>query len=276
MADIALFIHSTAMGPFMWKPYVPTLPEGLPALTPVNRGYAPDDLLPLGQAFSVHDEVRHLLRQLPADTTGVHLLGHSYGGFAALTLAQALAEAGEVAVRSLWLYEPVLFGAMRPIVDDLPVDAAQEVRELFESAGGLLDETEAGEDRWLARFIDYWNQPGSWAAMPDKVKALTRMVGAKMYREVRSVSTEPQPFAQYRFEADVSMTLVHGAVTRPPAREMVRQLAAVNPHVEVLALEGLGHMGLVSAPQLVQAALQAHWARVMPGVQAQGASARAG
>lgn len=265
MADLALFIHSTGMGPFMWKPYVGTVPEGVQALTPVNRGYAPDDLLPLGQAFSVHDEVRHLLQQLPPGTTGVHLLGHSYGAFAALALAQTLRQAPtDLVVRSLWLYEPVLFGAMRPIVDALPADAADEVRELFERAqGGLLDETDAGTDGWLERFIDYWNQPGTWAAMPDKVKGLSRMVSAKMYREVRSVSTEPEPFAQYAFDAGVPLTLVHGAHTRAPAREMVRQLAAVNPHARVQALDGLGHMGLVGAAQPVQASLQAHWSRVM-------------
>ena len=43
---------------------------------------------------------------------------------------------------------------------------------------------------------------------------------------------------------------------------MVRRLAAVNPHAEVIELPGQGHMAVVGAPDAVLPTLQAHWARV--------------
>jgi pimeloyl-ACP methyl ester carboxylesterase len=262
MTDLALFIHSTATGPFMWKPYLADVPQGMPVLMPPNRGYAQHDLLPHGTAFSVQEEVRHLLAQLPEGTTGVHLAAHSYGGFAALTLARQLAEAGgPLQVRSLWLYEPVLFASLQRELEDQDAEVQAEVRALYEDpAITLLDPERGGDEAWIERFIDYWNQPGMWASMPDKAKMLTRAVGWKMFTEVNSVSTEPEPFEHYRLDG-IALTLVHGQHTRPPARQMARRLAQVNPHAEVHELEGLGHMSLLSAPLQVAPSLKQHWQR---------------
>jgi len=256
MSEVALFIHSTATGPFMWRPYLATVPDGVTPVAPANRGYAPDDLLPRGSRFSVHDDVAHLRAHVPEGATGVHLVAHSYGGFAALTLAR---QAG-LPVRSLWVYEPVLFGALRAEADRLPPDTAADVEALYGVEHSMLDETRGGEEAWVERFIDYWNQPGVWQAMPEKVKAMTRAVSWKMFREVCSVSQEPLPFDQYAL--DIPLTLVRGATTRPPTRDMIQRLAEVNPHARVETLEGLGHMGLMSSPEPVAASLQRHWARV--------------
>lgn len=256
MSEIALFVHSTGVGPFMWNKLLVGLPDGIAPVTPTNRGYSLPDLVPRGTRVSVADEVAHIKSQIPAGTTAVHLGGHSYGGLVALSLALD----PSVPVKSLWLYEPVLFGALRPIVDELPADAAEQVREFTQQPARFLDDATGGQDAWLENFVDYWNHPGMWASMPDKAKDMARLVGWKMYQEVRMVFEEPQPFDAYRFE--MPLTLVKGARTQPPAREMVRRLAAVNPSAHVDVLEGLGHMGLVGSPAGVLPSLQAHWARV--------------
>lgn len=260
MSEVALFIHSTGTGPFMWNKLLADLPEGIQPLTPTNRGYSLPDMLPRGTRISLRDEVAHLKGQIPAGTTGVHLGGHSYGGLVALSLAMD----PEVPVRSIWLYEPVLFGSLKAELDadprSLPADAAEQVHALFNDPKALLDERTGGDDTWLERFVDYWNQPGMWASMPDKAKGLARLVGWKMYQEVRMVSQEPEPFAHYRLS--VPTTLVYGERTTPPAREMVRRLAEVNPHAEVTRLAGQGHMSVVGAPDAVRPTLQAHWQRV--------------
>lgn len=241
----------------MWRPFAAQLPADITPVMPVNRGYAPTDLLPPGAAFSVVDEVAHLKAQIPPGTTGIHLCAHSYGGFVALTMAM---DAG-LPVRSLWLYEPVLFGALRSDLADAPPEVVQQVSELY-GERSMIQEDIGGTEAWIERFIDYWNRPGMWACMPEKAKAMTRPVGWKMYREVWSVSTEPTSFADYG--VDVPLTLVYGEQTTPPAREMVRRLAQVNPTAVVNALPDLGHMGLLSAPEAVSSSLRAHWARVRP------------
>lgn len=259
MSDVALFIHSTGVGPFMWNKLLVDLPPGIAPLTPTNRGYSLADLVPRGTKATVAEEVAHIKAQIPAGTTGVHLGGHSYGGLVALSLALD----PEVPVTSLWLYEPVLFGALRPLVHELPADVAEQVREFTEKPDRFLDASTGGQDAWLENFVDYWNHPGMWASMPDKAKDMARLVGWKMFQEVRMVFEEPQAFDAYRYQ--VPITLVKGEHTQPPAREMVRRLAAVNPQAQVEVLQGLGHMGLVGAPDAVRPSLQAHWARVRAG-----------
>lgn len=257
MAEVALFVHSTGVGPFMWNKLLVGLPDGITPLTPTNRGYSPGDLLARGTPFCLQDEVAHLKAQIPEGTTGVHLGGHSYGGLVALTLAMDPA----VPVRSVWLYEPVLFGSLQAEADTLQLDVAEHVRALITDREFLLNHDTGGNDAWLERFVDYWNHPGMWASMPDKAKAMARAVGWKMYQEVRMVSHESEPFATYRLS--VPTTLVFGQHTQPPAAEMVRRLAAVNPRAEVTELQGQGHMAVVGAPDAVLPTLQAHWARVM-------------
>jgi pimeloyl-ACP methyl ester carboxylesterase len=253
MSETAVFIHSTGMGPFMWKRLMAGLPEGMGAVAPVNRGYAPDDLWARGQAFDIGQDLAHVRSQIPLDATGLHLVAHSYGGLLAMTLALDPA----LPVKSIWLYEPVLFGSMKLMVDELAEPAATEVRELYASNAILGNEAEGGNDTWLQHFIDYWSQPGAWAASPDKVKQASRAVGWKMYKEVNAQAMLFRPVADYQFK--VPLTLVHGDQSPAPAGEMVRQLARINPHAVVNTLSDLGHMSVVTQSDQVLPSLQAHW-----------------
>lgn len=257
MSDVALFIHSTGTGPFMWAPFQATVPEGIRVVAPVNRGYAPHDLLPRGADFSVKDEVQHLLSQLPDDASGLHLVAHSYGGFAALSLAKASA----LPIRSLWIYEPVMFGALRPDLSKCSPDVVAEVEALYGAGNAMLDPDMAGTDVWIERFIDYWNRPGTWQAMPDKAKQLTRAVSWKMFKEVWMISHEPEAFAHYAF--NVPFTLVRGEKTTAAAGAIVDHLAQVNPAATVETLTGTGHMGIITHPEKVAASLAQHWVRAM-------------
>ena len=146
MAEVALFVHSTGTGPFMWTKLLAQRPEGLTPLTPSNRGYSLADMVPRGQPLTLADEVAHLRAQIPDGTTALHLGGHSYGGLAALTLALD----STLPVRSVWLYEPVLFGALRAEMPTLPEDAAADVRGLFDGEHSMLDDKTGGLAPWLA------------------------------------------------------------------------------------------------------------------------------
>ena len=65
------------------------------------------------------------------------------------------------------------------------------------------------------------------------------------------------------FNLNIPLTLVRGEHTTAPARAMVERLAEVNPQAAVETLPGIGHMGIVAAPQAVLPSLQRHWSAVM-------------
>jgi pimeloyl-ACP methyl ester carboxylesterase len=264
MSTVAMFVHSTGTSPSMWKPLTEGLPPGVQALLPVNIGYSPEG--PAAPAahepFRLEDEVAHLRGLIPGGTTRLHLIGHSYGAAVALMLAQR-AEAEGLAVASLWLYEPVPFAALRALPEaELPADVLQQLAALYGPESPLVDVDHAGQDTWLKAFIDYWNGPGTWDSVPERVRQGARSVGLKMFHEVKALSTTAPGFDQLRHSAP--MTLVHGQHTQPPARHMVERLQRVNPQAHVDVLSGLGHMGVMGAPDAVRQSLAAHLQRVAP------------
>lgn len=260
MTAHVMFVHSTGTGPQMWQALAQALPEGLQPLTPVNLGYSPQAplQLPADGRFQLQHEVDHLRRQVPEDVSALHLVAHSYGAAVALMLAQD----PSLPVASMWLYEPTVFAALRQVPGaDLPADVAGQLQLLYGEASPLMDDGLQGSDTWLQHFIDYWNGPGTWAAVPERVRQGARSVGPKMFHEVRALSTQAPAFGALKHPAPT--TFVHGETTQPPARHMVQQLAQANPHAHLDVLQGLGHMGLVGTPQPVRDSLAAHWARVL-------------
>lgn len=255
-SDAALFIHSTGMGPFMWKRLMATVPEGMRSIAAVNRGYAPNDLMLRGTPFTMDMDLAHIKAQIPTDTSGLHIVAHSYGGLLALLLTLE----GQLPIKSLWLYEPVMFGTLRHIQAQLDDDVGSLITAMYGPDSLFATSETGGDDAWLEAFIDYWNGPGAWAAMPDKVRAPMRVLGWKMSQEVHAIGTLFRPMDDYQIKTP--LTLIHGEHTTLPARDMSRRLAKVNSHARLETLPGLGHMSVVTDADKVAPSLQAHWARL--------------
>lgn len=251
MSDTAIFIHSTGTGPFMWTRFLPHVAP-LGTLTPSNLGYAPNPPIPAGQPCPWPLDVANLQASLPA-AGNIHLVAHSYGGMLALKVAAA-----EPRVRSLWLWEPVLFGTLRREPLDGALDADSE--SLFSDRSFLHDEDAGGKAAWLKTFIDYWNGPGAWEALPDNARQASLKVGWKMFQEVRSTCLDDAPFAAYA--TNIPITLVAGSVSPAASRAMVAQLKHVNPQAVVESVDGAGHLGPVTHSKIAAASLGRHMARL--------------
>ncbi len=249
-----LFIHSTGTGPFLWD-FVPdeVVPEAS-RLTPANLGYPPLPPLARGQPFSVLDDVAQLRRQLPAGP--VHVVAHSYGGLVALKLAALPA----VEVRSMFLLEPVMFGAIAHDVD-ASAEARAELERFQREPWFLEDEALGGTEAWLEMFIDYWNRPGSWKRLPDFMRAHSLAMGWKMFQEVRSVFAQSGTYEENPLPP-VPVTLVEGERSPAGSREVIRALKQRHPHARVVTLPGTGHMAPMTHPEKVVEALRAHRATV--------------
>lgn len=241
------------MGPFMWRPLAEKLPPGWVLHTPAHLGYPPGRLLQRGDQVSLADEVDAVLRQLPPDIEELHLGGHSYGAMVALKLALS----GRAPVKSMWLYEPVMYGALRLNQAALAPEVAAQVEQLFSHpAYRTLDTTHGGNDDWLQSFIDHWNGDGAWAAMPEHLKLKTRAVGWKMYLEVRNQAADASGFEDHR--VDVPLTIVAGERTTPAAMAIARSLADANPHARLEILSGHGHMAPASSFEAVAPSIARH------------------
>lgn len=255
MTRHVVFVHSTGLGPFMWAPYKPAIHSAMPDArvhVPANLGYAPGGAVNRPQTVGLAEEVHALVEQLGALDGEVHLVGHSYGGLLALELARA----GQWQVRSLYLYEPVLFSALRLRENDIAAEAANEVRSMYANRQFFDDPADGGSEAWLEQFVDYWNGAGAWGAMPTKTKEAMRRVGWKMHLEVRAIATQARPFEAYALP--ISTTIVSGGRTTAAAREMARLLTEQMPLAQSQVLPELGHMGVAGRPDAVAASLVQH------------------
>lgn len=222
-------------------------------LAPTHRVIAPDFIgsgaeprWPTEQRFHFHLDVERIVERIRALNEPVHLIGHSYGGFVALQVAQQIPER----IRSLAAYDPVAFGVIREAHDVIGLADLQRA----EASAVFNDIEHGGDDAWFEVFVDYWNGPGSWRAMPQPARDAFLAVGRKVFWEVHSLMHDQTPVEAYR-GIEAPALFLTGENTPPAAQRVVAILAASLPNARSLPIAGAGHMGPLTHHRLVNDAL---------------------
>ena len=252
---LSVFLHSTGTSPEMWAGVPNEVTEGTTKVTPLHLGYPPGALLPRGRACGPQDDAAHVLSQLPAGDEDIHLFAHSYG----CVVAQELSSRLTGRLRSVFLFEPVIFQALASD-QSAPEEAAAEARAFIEHPWFARDDEKGGTEEWLEFFIDYWNKPGSWSRMPDALRDFSRRSGWKMYQEVRSCFFGVPSFEAYQI-ASLPCTLLMGERTTTASRAMTRGLARTYPSAALIELPKTGHMAPITHAPLVYEAMRQHMKR---------------
>ena len=253
--EAVLFIHSTGTGPFLWAGVPDAALGGREKLLPANLGYPPNAPVERGRTVVAQDDAAEVVKAVPQATTRVHLVAHSYGALVALHAVPALA--GRLV--SVFLYEPVLFGALAASSDADP-EAVAQARSFGAHPWFLHDVDKGGRAEWLEMFIDYWNRPGSWSKMPDPMRELSLALGWKMFQEVRACFFDETPFDGLRLSAP--STIAFGDRTTRASRAMSRALARSQPGARLVELSGINHMAPLTQPARVHEELARHMSSI--------------
>jgi pimeloyl-ACP methyl ester carboxylesterase len=194
----------------------------------------------------LHDEVALLEPVFARAGERFALVGHSYGAAVALLAALKWPER----IHALVLYEPTLF-ALIDAASPAP-NAADGIRETVTRAAAAL----AAGDRGAAAeaFIDYWMGAGAWAAKPESQRGAIESAVLNVQGWGRALLGESTPLAAFR-ALQMPVLLMQGSETPASARAVAALLARTLPRVETLSFEGLGHMGPITHPALVDAAI---------------------
>ncbi|MBX3198881.1 MAG: alpha/beta hydrolase [Labilithrix sp.] len=251
--EVVLFVHSTGTGPFLWAGVPDAAIGGRAKVLPANLGYPPNPLIERGHEVTPADDAAEVLRAVP-DGARVHVVGHSYGGLVALQALRTL----EGRVASIFLFEPVLFGALAAASDADP-EATAEARGFDSHPWFLHDPEKGGRAEWLEAFIDYWNRPGAWSRMPEQMRELSLMLGWKMFLEVRAIFRDATPFDAWALPGPT--TIAVGERTTAASRAMSRRLARGRANVTLVDVPGVGHMAPLTHANQVHAELARHMAR---------------
>jgi pimeloyl-ACP methyl ester carboxylesterase len=225
-------LHSSGSSSAQWKALTGRLARGHRVISPDFLGHAGSPA-PAAGGGTVLEQDAAQVAAIAAAHGRVHVVGHSYGAAVALRLASTHPRL----VRSMVLYEPVVFGALDGGGADAPL--WQEITQV-----GRTIVMHARLRRLLASarlFVDYWSGTGSWPALgaSRQVTVALRMPTVAAHF---SALFAWQPMAALR-NLRVPLLLVHGERTRRVAAVVAARLAEALPAAERLRLGGAGHMG---------------------------------
>lgn len=236
-------LHSNASSSGQWRALMDALRPKFLVLAPDSYGAGRSPAWPAGRRLTLRDEVALLEPAFArAGAAPFSLVGHSYGGGVALVAALIHRKR----LRAMALYEPTLFSLVEK------PDEVDGIRNAVAAASAALG---GGDTLGAARcFIDFWMGEGSFDGMPERLRAAT----AESVRNIQgwkdALFDEPTPLAAFA-DLNVPVLLMVGKDSPLSSRAVARRLEGVLPRVEMLEFEGLGHMGPVTHPEEVNAAI---------------------
>ncbi len=170
------------------------------------------------------------------------LVGHSYG--AAVALKAALTHRHRV--RSLALFEPTLFSLID--AESEPPNDAEGIREAAAAAVKALGNNDLSE---AARcIVDFWSGEGSWDRTPEQIRKpmMQSMTNAPGW--TNAMFNEPASLEEFS-ALEMPVLYMIGKDSPAASRGAAKLLTKTLPKVCVVEFEGMGHMGPVSHPAVV-------------------------
>lgn len=238
-------LHSNASTSSQWRSLMDALAPCFHVVAPDGMGAGRSPPWPGRPGILLRDEAAFLEPVFAHAGEPLTLVGHSYG--AAVALVAAVLQPRRV--RALALYEPTLFSllATSPAVND-----AAGIEAVVQGAGAACD---AGDLDLAAQwFIDYWMGPGSWARTPEARKPAIAASMANVRGWAHALMHDPTPLAAFA-ALDVPVLYMTGGRSPASSLGVARLLTATLPRVERVQFDELGHMGPITHPEVVNAAI---------------------
>ena len=239
-------LHSNASNSSQWRALMEFLAPTVHVLAPDSYGAGKSPAWPTDRPVGLRDEAALLEPVFALAGEPFALVGHSYG--AAVALIAALAQPNRV--RALALYEPTLFALLD--AESPPPNEADGIRAAVAGAAAALD---AGNPARAAEcFIDFWMGAGAWAHTPEPRKGPITSSIVNVRGWATALFGEPIPLETFA-ALSVPVLFMIGKDSPVSSLGVARLLTRKLPRVEVIEFEGLGHMGPVTHPDIVNGAI---------------------
>jgi pimeloyl-ACP methyl ester carboxylesterase len=241
-----VLLHSSGLSGRQWRRLASDLvARGRSAIVPDLTGHGASAAWPEPIPFSFTHDVEQIVALLAGLGRPADLVGHSYGGFLALVAARAAPRA----VRSLVLFDPVAFG----VLDASDTEALADLGRV----SFAWEASEAGRERWVRGFVEYWGGEGAWAALREDARAEFRRVAWVAREGAKTLTDDRTPASAYR-TLDIPVLLLGGERSPVAARRAVERLGEAIPGARVTVIRDAGHMGpLTHTAAVNEAALRA-------------------
>lgn len=242
---IVVLLHSSVSGRRQWRSLIAALADRYRVFAPDLLGYGetPPWTGPGPQRLSDQAALVHRL----AEEVGAPyaLVGHSFGASVALAAAAELGGSLE----RLVLIEPNPFWLLRGGHPDELAEAAA-LRDAVKAAGAS-----GGWPRAAERFADYWNGPGTWAALGEERRTAFARALRPNFHEWDAVLEPPAEDVVAAVRAETHVLSARDTVA--PIARIVELLERLRPDWRFAQVERGGHMAPLTAPELVEPLVEA-------------------
>jgi pimeloyl-ACP methyl ester carboxylesterase len=236
MAPI-LALHGTASSSLQWK-----------ALIQANEGYRDVYALdlpgygqePLPKCGGLAHRLPPLVCKVQKIPGPIHLVAHSFGGLIALKLAELMPEK----FISVSLYEPTVLGVLEKGGQDEDISHIEAVKLVAERV------TQSTPLEAMSHFIEFWMGPKQWPNMATKTQqglATYAKVASQDFKDALFDLTLNENIKQY----NGPLNILYGGNTVSIAKRICYLFGQQYRNCQVKKLDGLGHMGPLQQPGLV-------------------------
>lgn len=240
--ETVLCLHCSTGSSRQWGSLAGFLGDAYRIIAPDLLGYGANDPWTAGRIHRLESEVHPLLALLRDTPAPVHVVAHSFGAAVALRFALDHPHA----VRSLTLYEPVLFNLLKAETD--ASEALGEIAAMSAGVGAALADGDL--DASAGRFIDFWSGPGTWFGMRDSRRADVRGRIQKVLADFDALLADATTHSDLA-RLDIPTLCLSGAESPAATRRVADILAWNLPRASSLRIEGAGHMGPLTHAQEV-------------------------
>lgn len=245
-----VLLHGSANGASSWsRVHKALVAAGHDVVVPEMLGYGAAQP---SAHWNLDEELDHLARAVGG--APFHLVTHSLGTLFGLHLRRRLGPQ----VTRLTLVEPFFVQPLRE-AGDTPEGraAAAEATGQYEAFGDRFARGDV--DACAEGFVDHWNGPGFWRALPDKAKAAIRATVPKVRKEMITTVEDTTPTSTLLAQAPPTTILV-GNRTKLAPPVVARVIAGLVPHRAggpIVVVDGATHLLPVTHPQAVVDAVTA-------------------
>ena len=242
-----LCLHCSTGSSRQWRALAARLGGKRAIIAPDLLGYGANPSWPRERRSSLGLEVARVLEQLPADLGPVDVVAHSFGAAVAVKLALGHAHR----VRSLTLYEPVLFGLLSQDLD------AVALAEIF-TLGARMEQALASRnlDAAARHFIDFWSGAGSFDTMaPARRQGVCASIDK--VRADFGALLDDETTTETLARLDMPVLCMYGERSPGVTRRIAQLLARIVPGITTKRIDGAGHMGPLTHADEVNACIEA-------------------
>ncbi|WP_048439233.1 alpha/beta fold hydrolase [Caenimonas sp. SL110] len=239
--------HSNASHAGQWRALTDRLSSRFEvvAVDSYGAGKSPEFTSP--GPLQLADEVNLVAPLLESDAGQVFLVGHSYG--AAVALKAALMHPHRVA--GLALYEPTVFSLVLASGEPARVNG---IRDAVAGAEAAL--VQGNTDAASRAFIDFWMGDGAWAQTPVERKPAIERSIRHVGRWGHTLTTEPASLQDCAASITMPVLYMTGDASPDSSLAVADLLVPALPHARHLRFPALGHMGPITHPEEVNAAIE--------------------